>query len=158
MNLFMREAIREALKGFKSGHGGPFGAVVVKQNKDGIREIVGRGHNMVLAENNPLRHGEMVAIADACKNLGTFDLTGCDLYTTGEPCPMCLAGIMWANINNVFYGCTIEDNEIIGFRDNKFNKLLSINRKNFTNMYELDRDMCLLLFEDYNKSKNKRLY
>ena len=158
MNIFMREAIKEAIKGFSNGHGGPFGAVVVKQNRFGEKEIIARGHNMVLAERNPLRHGEMVAIANATKALNSFDLTGCDLYTTGEPCPMCLAAIMWSNINNVFYGCTIEDNEKIGFRDNRFNKLLNINRKNFQNMYQIDRDICLMLFEDYNKSKNKKIY
>jgi len=158
MNKFMKEAIAEATKGVFLGHGGPFGAVIVKQNKDGIKEIVGRGHNRVIKENNPTRHGEMVAIADATKNLGTFDLTGCDIYTTGEPCPMCLGALMWANINNIFYGCTIEDNEKIGFRDNKFNDIMSIKRKTFYNMYQIERDACLELFDMYNKINNKKSY
>jgi len=158
MNIYMREAIKEAIKGFTLGHGGPFGSVIVKQNKDGEKEIIARGHNKVLLENNPLRHGEMDAIANATRVLKSFDLKGCDLYTTGEPCPMCLAAIMWSNINNVFYGCTIEDNERIGFRDNKFNSRMNINRNNFHNMYQIDRDMCLRLFDEYRRSKNKRLY
>lgn len=154
----MREAIDEAVMGILLGHGGPFGAVIVKQNKDGEKEIVARGHNMVIKENNPTLHGEMVAITNATRELKTYDLTGCDLYTTGEPCPMCLAAIMWANINNVFYGCTIADNEKIGFRDNKFDKAMNIKRENFHNLYELDRDECLKLFERYNQTANKKKY
>jgi len=158
MNIFMAEAIKEATRGFTAGHGGPFGSVIVKQNADGEKTIIARGHNMVLHEKNPLRHGEMVAIANATKTLGTHDLTGCDIYTTGEPCPMCLAALMWANINNIFYGCTIEDNGKIGFRDDKFNKKMSINRANFHNLYQLDHPGCLELFDKYNKSKNKKIY
>ena len=158
MNKFMREAIKEAIRGFTLGHGGPFGSVVVRQNASGEKEIIARGHNMVIADKNPLRHGEMVAMENATKALKTFDLSGCDLYTTGEPCPMCLAAMMWANINNIFYGCTIEDNEKIGFRDQKFDKALKIDRNKIPNLYQIDRDMCLILFDEYNKSSIKKLY
>ncbi|MDR0462018.1 MAG: nucleoside deaminase [Christensenellaceae bacterium] len=150
---FMRDAILEAENGIKKGHGGPFGAVIVKENK-----IIGRGHNKVFKENNPTLHGEMVAITDACKNLKTFDLQGCDIYTTGEPCPMCLCALMWANIENIYYGCTIKDNEIIGFRDDKLNSILNIDRKKITNLHELDRNACLALFDKYNNTKDKRNY
>ena len=87
---FMRQAIAEAREGIHAGHGGPFGTVIVKDGK-----IVGRGHNCVLSLNDPTCHGEVAAIRDAGKKLGTFDLSGCELYTTGEPCHMCLCACMW---------------------------------------------------------------
>ena len=93
----------------KKNHGGPFGAVVVKNGK-----IVGRGHNRVLYKKDPTCHGEMEAIRDACKNLETHDLTGCQLYTTAEPCPMCLGGILWSNIQEVYFGCDRIDTDRIG--------------------------------------------
>ena len=90
---YMAEAIGEALEGITQGHGGPFGCVIVRDGK-----IVGRGHNMVLANRDSTAHGEIVAIRDAEKTLESYDLSGCVLYTTGEPCPMCLYAILWANI------------------------------------------------------------
>ena len=90
---FMQAALEEAYAGIEAGDGGPFGTVIVR---DG--EIVGRGHNRVVVNQDPTCHGEMEAIRDACKNLGTFDLSGCELYTTAEPCPMCLGATLWANI------------------------------------------------------------
>ena len=115
MNEFMKAAMDEAYDGIRHGHGGPFGSVVVKDGK-----IVGRGHNRVLLKNDPTSHGEMEAIRDACARLGTFDLSGCHIYTTSQPCPMCLGGILWANIEKVWYGCSEEDADDIGFRDEKF--------------------------------------
>ena len=94
MNKFMKMAINEAKKGINNNHGGPFGAVIVK---DGV--VVGKGHNQVIKNNDPTCHGEMMAIHKACKKLGTFDLSGCEIYTTGEPCRMCLSAILWANIS-----------------------------------------------------------
>jgi len=151
---FMQEAIAEARKGMTKGHGGPFGAVIVHDGK-----IIARGHNRVVIENNPTRHGEMVAIRNAAHKVGQFDLTYCDLYTTGEPCPMCLAAIKWLRIANVYYGCTLQDNESIGFRDDVFNKALSVDRAKLTfNMKQLGRAECLELFEEYRNMKNKTLY
>ena len=144
MNKFMRMAIKEAKKGIESHHGGPFGAVIVKDGK-----IVGKGHNQVLKNNDPTCHGEIMAIHKACKNLKTFDLSGCELYTTGEPCPMCYAAILWANIDKVYYGCTIQDNENIGFRDKKFYEMQQPEFRNKV-VKELDREKCLELFEYYN--------
>ena len=115
MNKYMKMAIKEAEKGIDCGHGGPFGCVIVKDGK-----VIAKGHNEVLKKKDPTCHGEMMAIHKACKKLGTHDLTGCEAYTTGEPCPMCLAAILWANIDKVYYGCNIFDTEKIGFRDNKF--------------------------------------
>ena len=144
MNKFMRMAIKEAKKGIESHHGGPFGAVIVKDGK-----VVGKGHNQVLKNNDPTCHGEMMAIHKACKNLKTYDLSGCELYTTGEPCPMCYAAILWANIDKVYYGCTIQDNENIGFRDKKFYEMQQPEFRNKI-VKELDREKCLELFEYYN--------
>ena len=111
----MKIAIDEAREGIHNKHGGPFGSVVVKDGK-----IVGRGHNQVLKNNDPTAHGEIMAIRKACEALGTYDLSGCELYTTSEPCPMCKGAIQWANISKVYYGCTIDDAENLGFRGRTF--------------------------------------
>ncbi|MCR5724300.1 MAG: nucleoside deaminase [Treponema sp.] len=147
---YMDEAISEADAGISAGHGGPFGAVIVK---DGA--VVGRGHNRVLLKHDPTCHGEMEAIRDACANLGTHDLSGCELYTTAEPCPMCLGGILWANIQRVYYGCTRKDTDAIGFRDDAFYEAFAGKRTLFT-MQESDRESCLALFERYRKENAER--
>ena len=108
----MQAAIDEALSGVEKGDGGPFGAVVVR---DG--EIIARGHNQVVTENDPTSHAEIVAIRQACASLGTFDLSACDLYTTCEPCPMCYAAAWWAHIRAIYYGCTRDDAGSYGFDD-----------------------------------------
>lgn len=144
-NKFMEIAIEEAKNGITNGHGGPFGAVVVKND-----EIVGRGHNKVLKNLDPTCHGEIMAIKDACKNLKTFDLTGCEIYTTGEPCPMCMCAIFWANIEKVYYGCNIKDTEKIGFRDAKFYEMSKKENREKT-VIELDREECLKLYAEYKK-------
>ena len=152
---YMELALAEGRLGIEKNHGGPFGCVIVKDGR-----VVGSGHNMVLKNCDPTAHGEVSAIRDAGQNLHTFDLSGCELYTTGEPCPMCLASILWANIDKVYYGCTIKDNEIIGFRDDVFNSKLSIDRSKLydTGMLEqIDRDACLELFE-YYKTLNAQNY
>lgn len=147
---FMQMAIEEARGGITQGHGGPFGTVIVK---DG--EVVARGHNMVLKNNDPTAHGEMMAIRKAGAALGTFDLRGCTLYTTGEPCHMCLCAIMWANIDKVYYGCTIADNGRIGFRDDKFNDIFGGRDRLGKLLTEIDRDECLRLFDEYNNMQHQ---
>lgn len=142
-STFMQAAIDEAYRGIEAGDGGPFGSVIVK---DG--EIVGQGHNRVLSNNDPTCHGEMEAIRDACRNLGTYDLSGCELYTTAEPCPMCLGAILWSNIAAVYYGCTREDSAEIGFRDEAFYRQLG-GEEETVGSEEFDRDACLKLFDDY---------
>lgn len=146
----MRQAIAEAREGINAGHGGPFGTVIVKDGK-----IVGRGHNCVLLLNDPTCHGEVAAIRDAGKNLGTFDLSGCELYTTGEPCHMCLCACMWANISKIYYGCTIDDNSIIGFRDGKFDEIFGGRDKLGDYMQEIDREECQQLFEEYKNMQHQ---
>ena len=150
-NPFMEIAIQEAREGIHLGHGGPFGSVIVK---DGV--MIGRGHNRVLLHNDSTCHGEIDAIRRAEEELGTFSLAGAVLYTTGEPCPMCLAACLWANIEKVYYGCTIEDNEKIGFRDKKFDDLFGGREALRDYLIPMDRDACLALFEEYNGLEGER--
>ena len=149
---FMKIAIAEAEEGISKGHGGPFGTAIVK---DG--ELLASGHNHVLAKNDPTCHGEVDAIRKACRKLGTYDLTGCELYTTGEPCPMCLCACMWANISKIYYGCTIADNGIIGFRDDKFEKVFKGREELGDYLTEFQREECLKLFNRY-RSMNAVIY
>lgn len=149
-NHFMQIAIDAARKGIQAGHGGPFGCVIVKDDM-----VVGIGHNRVVETNDVTAHGEMVALRNACKILNTFDLTGCELYTTGYPCPMCMSAIKWANIKKVYYGCNTTDTEQIGFRDKLFeetddNKLVTL--------VECEREECLKLYEQYINKTNKINY
>lgn len=151
MNKFMELAIEEARKGIHNLDGGPFGAVVVK---DG--EVIAVGHNHVVANNDPTCHGEIDAIRKACQKLNTFDLSGCEIYTTGYPCPMCFCAILWANIDKVYYGCNTTDTEIIGFRDKAFEE--SIPQRKVEICQEVDRDACLKLYEEYNNLLGKTNY
>ena len=109
---FMRRAIELSRYGMRRGDGGPFGAVVVRDGR-----IIGEGWNRVLARNDPTAHGEVVAIRHACRAAGTFVLAGCDLYTSSEPCPMCLSAIYWARVARVFFGNTVAGAAAIGFDD-----------------------------------------
>lgn len=150
---YMKMAIEQAREGIHNGHGGPFGSVIVRDGN-----IIGLGHNMVLKNNDSTAHGEVTAIRNAEKKLGTYDLSGAEIYTTGEPCPMCLAACMWANISKVYYGCTISDNEMIGFRDAKFDQLLG-GRSNMTDYLEqVGREACLDLFDEYNQIEDRTIY
>lgn len=152
MNKYMKMAIKEAEKGILNNDGGPFGSVIVKDGK-----VISKGHNHVVSHNDPTSHGEIEAIRKACKKLGTFDLSGCEIYTTGEPCTMCACAILWANIDKVYYGANIRDNSLIGFRDEKFANIFKMNK--IEGFYEeIDRDECLKLFEKYNNLKNKTHY
>lgn len=153
MNDFMLIAMNEAYDGINHGDGGPFGAVVVKDN-----EVIARAHNCVLKNNDPTCHGEIHAIRKACEKLNTFDLTGCELYTTGEPCTMCLVACLWANISKVYYACTIEDNSIIGFRDEKFDNIFTGREKLKDYLQPLDREEGLELFNYYKNISNKTIY
>ena len=109
---FLLEAIELAKEGVEKGAGGPFGCVIVK---DGM--IVGKGHNQVTSSNDPTAHAEVMAIRDACAKLGAYQLTGCDLYTSCEPCPMCLGAIYWARPRRVIYACTRDEAANAGFDD-----------------------------------------
>ncbi|MBR3332571.1 nucleoside deaminase [Candidatus Saccharibacteria bacterium] len=149
---FMEIAINEAGEGVLNHDGGPFGAVIVKNG-----EVIASGHNRVLSSNDSTCHGEIDAIRKAESKLRTYDLSDCELYTTGEPCPMCLAAILWANIKKVYYGCRLSDSEIIGFRDAKLDVIMG-GRSNLPDgfMEEKDRKMCLEVFEKYEKMETKK--
>lgn len=145
MNYFMGEAIKEAKNGVDHRHGGPFGAIVVKDGK-----IVGFGHNQVLHRQDPTCHGEIMAIKNACQNLKTWDLSGCELYTTAYPCPMCKGAIQWANIKKVYYGCNMIDTKNIGYTDDEFyDKQIEAE--------EVDKEACQRLFNFY-LSTNPEIY
>jgi tRNA(Arg) A34 adenosine deaminase TadA len=111
-SAYMKEAIRISLQMMRRGQGGPFGAVVVKNGR-----VVGRGWNQVTSSNDPTAHAEMVAIRDACRRLKTFQLDDCELYTSCEPCPMCLSAMYWARLKKVYYGNTRADAAAIEFDD-----------------------------------------
>jgi tRNA(Arg) A34 adenosine deaminase TadA len=116
----MREAIAEALRSIELG-GGPFGAVVVREG-----ELIGRGHNRVLLDADPCAHAEILAIRAACRELGSHLLAGCEIYTSCEPCPMCLGAIHWARLERVHYACTREDAAAAGFDDARFHAELAL--------------------------------
>lgn len=111
----LREAIRLSREKMEANEGGPFGALIVRKG-----EIIGRGWNRVTSTNDPTAHAEVVAIRDACGRVGTFSLAGCEIYSSCEPCPMCLAAIYWARLEGIYYGASCEDAAVIGFDDAKF--------------------------------------
>jgi guanine deaminase len=113
MNQYMRMALAEALGGMRAAEGGPFGAVIVAPGG----RVVARAHNRVIASKDPTAHAEIEAIREASAALGRFDLSDCEIYASSEPCPMCLAAILWARIPRVYYGCTHEEAEAAGFSD-----------------------------------------
>ena len=152
MNRYMKMAINEAYRGIRAGDGGPFGAVIVKDGR-----IVAKGHNEVLRRSDATCHGEIMAIRRASKKLGTHNLGGCEIYTTGEPCPMCLGAIMWAGIDKVYYGCNIDDTELIGFSDKEFYEREGESDKSAW-CVELERDACLELYRDYAAIEDKTGY
>ncbi len=110
--VFLRQAIELAKNGVEQGAGGPFGCIVVKDSL-----VIGRGYNQVTSTNDPTAHAEVVAIRDACRHLGSYQLTDCDLYTSCEPCPMCLGAIYWARPRRVIYACTRHEAATAGFDD-----------------------------------------
>jgi len=112
IDLYMKQAISLAEKGMKKGHGGPFGAIIVKDDT-----VIGEGHNSVILNNDPTAHAEILAIRAACKKLSSFSLEGATLFTSCEPCPMCLAAIYWARIHKVYFAATRSDATTIDFDD-----------------------------------------
>lgn len=112
-HFFLKRAIKLAESGMKANKGGPFGAIIVDKNGN----IVGKGNNQVTSTNDPTAHAEVVAIRDACKNLGTFQLVGCTIYSSCEPCPMCLGAIYWARPERIIFAASREDAAVIGFDD-----------------------------------------
>lgn len=159
MNKYMQIADELSKQNLLTNNGGPFGAVVVKDNL-----VVGVGNNHVLANNDPTAHAEVMAIRDACKNLNTYDLTGCELYTSCYPCPMCLSAIIWANIKTVYYGNTKEDAADIGFRDDfiyDYLKLLNANgdkKDEILKTLPIDREETIKAFNEFKNKQDKTIY
>ena len=155
MNEFMNIAIELSKENLDKKYGGPFGAIIVKNG-----EIVGKGINRVIKDNDPSAHAEIVAIRDACKNLNTPDLTGCILYTSCYPCPMCLSATIWSNIKSVYYANTKEDAASIGFRDDLiYNYILNgSNDENILKLESMSREEAIKVFEEYNSNKDKIIY
>lgn len=141
---FMKIAIREARTGMKKHHGGPFGAVIVKDGK-----IIAKAHNMVLSTNDPTAHAEIVAIRKATKKLGTFKLNDCEIYSTAQPCPMCLSAIVWARIKALYFGANAEDATKIGFDDSNIYEMIK-GKKSFPfTQNQIKREECLSLFDEW---------
>ena len=158
MNEYMKIAKDLANDNLMTNAGGPFGACVVKDGK-----IVGKGSNNVLLNNDPTAHAEVMAIRDACMNIGTYDFSGCELYTSCYPCPMCLSAISWANIKNVYYGNTKEDAANIGFRDDFIYKYITdlsgnMQDNNVLNLISMDRDYTLEEFEKFANKDDRTIY
>jgi tRNA(Arg) A34 adenosine deaminase TadA len=158
MNEFMDVAIDLSDDNFDKNYGGPFGACIVK---DG--EIIGKGINRVIKDNDPTAHAEIIAIRNACKKLGTHDLTGCEIYTSCYPCPMCLSAIIWSNIKKVYYANTKEDAADIGFRDDFIYDYLekltnNIQDNSVLNLKSMNREEALEVFKRYEEDKDKIVY
>lgn len=154
-NDIMDLCVKKCKEGMLNLEGGPFGAAIIK---DG--EIIALANNTVIKDNDPTAHGEMNAIRLACKKLGTFDLSGCILYTTSEPCPMCMSGIIWANISKVYYGCTVEDAADIGFRDEHILNFLKgdCTNKKVLDLEQIDKTNCMTAFEMWKNRQDKVEY
>lgn len=151
--MIMELGIDKARETMNKNCGGPFGAVIVR---DG--EVIAISSNSVLKDNDPTAHAEINAIREACKKLGTYDLSGCAIYTTGYPCPMCISAIIWANIKDVYYGTDLKDANRIGFRDDMIYDFIRGNGNNdILSIKQIDRDKCLNLFKEYEKN-NKIIY
>ena len=170
MDRFMKLANENAKRGIKNGDGGPFGAIILDENLN----IIANGNNKVLKNNDPTAHAEIVAIREACKKLNTYDLSKCILYTSCEPCPMCLSAIIWSNIKEVYYGCTKEDAGMTNFmkelKPQNFEdivagislyrpgpmdfipKYLEGKNKDLINLKQMDRDECIEAFNEYSKN------
>ncbi|GHC51393.1 nucleoside deaminase [Ulvibacter litoralis] len=153
-SYFMQRAIQLAEEGMNSNAGGPFGAVVVKNN-----EIIAEGFNKVTSTNDPTAHAEVTAIREACKKLNSFQLDDCVLYTSCEPCPMCLGAIYWARPKKVFYACNREDAADIGFDDQYIYDEIDADMSNRKIEFsKINREEALVVFEKWTTKNNKTEY
>ncbi len=152
--MYLNEAFNEAFQSVRNNVGGPFGAVVVL---DGM--VIGKGGNRVSSLNDPTAHAEIVAIRDACQNIGNFDLTGADLYATCEPCPMCLSAIYWANIKAVYFCSTRYEADAIGFKDNHiYEELNQLPEQRKINFRQVNHPKAIDLFREWTDKTDKIPY
>jgi len=151
---FIKEAIKLSQYAVDNNLGGPFGVVIVKDGK-----IIGRGYNKVTSENNPILHAEIVAIQEACKKLGTFNLSGCEIYSSCEPCPMCLSACYWAKLDTLYFANSRKDAKKIGFDDDFiYNEIpLPIEQRSL-HTEKLENSEAVKVFEKWDKKKDKIEY
>jgi guanine deaminase len=151
---FMRRVIAIAIENVRSGTGGPFGALIAKDDR-----IIAEGVNRVTADNDPTAHAEVLAIREACRTMNNFELDGCDLYTTCEPCPMCLGAIYWSRLARVFYGGDAADAAAAGFDDAFiYQELKHPRAKRNIPMIQAQREEALSVFAEWKESSNKTPY
>jgi len=151
MNEYMKYACDCAHQGMSNKEGGPFGAIIV----DSLGNVISKGNNRVIIDNDPTAHAEIVAIRKASKKLNNYDLSDLILYTTCEPCPMCLSAIIWSNIKVVYYGMTRKDAEKIGFRDDVIYDYLKDRDDKLITLNQIDKDACKGIFNEYSKSNQE---
>ncbi len=150
----MQVAIELAFRGLRNNEGGPFGAVIVKDNV-----IIGQGNNRVISDNDPTAHAEIMAIREACQHVSSFQLDGCIIYTSCEPCPMCMGAIYWARLAKVVYACTRKDAAQIGFDDDFIYRELQVqNCERSIPMESISRDDALRAFGEWERKQDKTRY
>ena len=151
---FMQEAIDLSETGMRNNEGGPFGCVIVKDDK-----IIGRGNNQVITTKDPTAHAEIVAIREACDTLNTFLLEGCEVFTSCEPCPMCLAAIYWARADKIYFANTREDAAEIGFDDSMIYEEINRDLKGRNiPMINFGREAAQKIFKEWSEKKDKTIY
>jgi guanine deaminase len=151
---FMAAALREAQQGMKKNEGGPFGAIIAKSGR-----VIAKAHNRVILTNDPTAHAEMLAIRKASQKLGRFNLSDCEMYSTCEPCPMCLAAIHWAKMKKLYFGCTRKDAARIGFDDAFIYQVIrGTAAKRQVVLKQMHRQECLHLFDIWEKKPDKVRY
>ncbi|MEW5902353.1 MAG: nucleoside deaminase [Acidobacteriota bacterium] len=149
----MKLAVAKAYEGMRKNHGGPFGAVIVRGS-----HVVAKAHNRVLQKNDPTAHAEMLAIRAAAKKLNSYDLSDCELYTTCEPCPMCLGAVYWSRIPRIYCGCTRKDAAKIGFKDKDMYAWMKKRKPATVQKVKLERRECLKPFREWARKKDRVIY
>lgn len=150
----MKEAVLLSQKGLQNDEGGPFGCVIVKDN-----EIIGRGNNKVTSSSDPTAHAEIIAIREACKKLGSFQLNDCEIYTSCEPCPMCLGAIYWARIKTIYFANSREDAAAVGFDDSMiYDEINADLRNRKIPMINIADEEAKKVFEIWSDKKNRIIY
>ena len=153
MNEYMKIANDLAKENLTTNNGGPFGACIVKDGK-----IIGKGSNQVIKSNDPTMHAEIVAIREACNTLNTYDLSGCEIYTSSYPCPMCFSAVIWSNIKKVYYGNNKEDAADIGFRDDYIYEYIKNIDNSILDLKQIDREETIKVFNEYKNKTDKVEY
>lgn len=153
--IAMKKAIEESKVNVSNNYkkGGPFGAVIVKNG-----EIICSAHNTVIESNDPTAHAEVNVIRNACNKLNTHDLSGCVLYTSAEPCPMCLSAIIWSNIKIVYYANTKKDADDIGFRDDMIYEYLKGNDEHLIEVHHIENEEAIKVFKEFKQLEDKTMY